>query len=148
MTTFSNSDEFEGTSFVRTSFRNATFRSCDVSGVTMRAVDTNGLEIDDHDLFFGSLVVNGVDVVPLVDAELNRLFPSGLQSARTPEGLREGYVAVHAAEETVASTPVGLVDTQVEVKVWPRRSATSSSPPTRGWAAASRSATSRSTRSA
>ncbi|WP_223253114.1 hypothetical protein [Arthrobacter sp. AFG7.2] len=31
----------------------------------------NGLDIDSHDLFFGSLFINGVDVVPLVDAELN-----------------------------------------------------------------------------
>ncbi|MGA8258364.1 MAG: hypothetical protein WB767_17480 [Nocardioides sp.] len=29
-----------------------------------------GLDIDSHDLTFGSLVVNGVDVVPLVEAEL------------------------------------------------------------------------------
>jgi hypothetical protein len=48
-----------------------------------------GLDIDSHDLFFGSLFVNGVDVVPLVDAELNREFPGReLQRAQTPEGLR------------------------------------------------------------
>ena len=41
----------------------------------MRSVDAGGLDIDSHDLFFGSLFVNGVDVVPLVDAELNRQFP-------------------------------------------------------------------------
>jgi hypothetical protein len=41
----------------------------------MRSVDVGGLDIDSHDLFFGSLIVNGVDVVPFVDAELNRQFP-------------------------------------------------------------------------
>jgi len=35
-------------------------RSLDFSGVTMRSVDVNGLDIDSHDLFFGSLIVNGV----------------------------------------------------------------------------------------
>ena len=76
-------------------------RFSDVSGVTMRSVDVDGLDIDSHDLFFGSLVVNGVDVVPLVDAELNRQFPGReLQKAQTPEGLREGWVAVQSAWQT------------------------------------------------
>src|SRR5262245_48621607 len=101
---------FEGATFLRTSFRGATLRSCDVSGVTMRSVDVGGLDIDSHDLFFGSLVVNGVDVVPFVDAELNRQFPGReLQKAQTPEGLRDGWVAVQSAwQETVAGTPVAL----------------------------------------
>lgn len=53
----------------------------------MRSVDVGGLDIDSHDLSFGTLVVNGVngvngldgldgvDVVPLVEAELDRQFP-------------------------------------------------------------------------
>ncbi len=107
---------FEGATFVRTSFRGATLRSCDVSGVTMRSVDAAGLDIDSHDLFFGSLIVNGVDVVPFVEAELNREFPGReLQRSQTPEGLREGWAAVQAAwETTVADTPPGLVDAHVE----------------------------------
>ena len=75
MTIDSGSQEFDGVTFVRTSFRGATLRSCDVSGVLMRSVEVGGLDIDSHDLFFGSLIVNGVDVVPFVDAELNRQFP-------------------------------------------------------------------------
>ena len=95
MTTYSGSKDFEGASFVNTSFKGATVRFSDVSGMTMRSVDVNGLEIDSHDLFFGTLLVNGVDVVPLVDAELNRRFPGReLQNAQTVEGLREGWEAV------------------------------------------------------
>ena len=75
MTVHSNTKEFEGATFVRTSFRGAVLKSCDVSGVTMRSVDVGGLDIDSHDLFFGTLIVNGVDVVPFVEAELNRQFP-------------------------------------------------------------------------
>jgi hypothetical protein len=116
MATYSGTNEFEGATFVRTSFKGATWRFSDLSGVTMRGVDLNGLDIDSHDLFFGSLVVNGVDVVPLVDAELNRQFPGReLQKAQTPEGLREGWAAVQAAwQETVADTPQDLVNAHVE----------------------------------
>lgn len=116
MTTFSGADDFTGATFVRTSFKGATLRFSDVSGVTMRSVDVDGLDIDSHDLFMGSLVANGVDVVPLVDAELNRQFPGReLQKAQTPEGLREGWLAVQAAwQETVTGTPREMVDAHVE----------------------------------
>ncbi len=111
MTTYSGT-EFEGATFVKASFKGATLRNCDVSGVTMRGVDLNGLDIDSHDLSFGSLFVNGVDVVPLVEAELNRQFPGReLQKAQTPEGLREGWVAVQAAWQTTeADTRPEMVD--------------------------------------
>jgi hypothetical protein len=116
MTTYSGTMEFEAATFFKASFKSATFRSCDVSGVTMRSVDVDGLDIDSHDLFFGSLFVNGVDVVPLVDAELNRRFPGReLQKAQTPDGLRQGWVAVQSAwQTTVAGTPPDLVDAHVE----------------------------------
>ena len=116
MAIYSDTRDFEGATFVRTSFKGATLRSSDISGVTMRSVDVDGLDIDSHDLFFGSLFVNGIDVVPLVDAELNRQFPGReLQKADTPEGLRDGWVAVQAAwETTVIETPRELVDAHVE----------------------------------
>jgi hypothetical protein len=116
MTTYSGTDEFEGATFVRTSLRGATLRFSDVRGVTMRSVDVGGLDIDSHDLGFGSLLVNGVDVVPLVEAELDRRFPGReLRTATTPDGLRAAWVAVQAAwQETVAGTPPELVDAHVE----------------------------------
>jgi hypothetical protein len=116
MTIYSGTKEFEGATFVKASFKGAKLRFSDVSGVTMRSVDVDGLDIDSHDLFFGRLFVNGVDVVPLVDAELNRQFPGReLQKAQTPEGLLEGWVAVQSAwQTTVAGTPPTLVDAHVE----------------------------------
>ena len=116
MTTYSGTKEFEGATFVEASFKGATLRFSDVSGVTMRSVDVGGLDIDSHDLFFGGLFVNGVDVVPFVDAELNRQFPGReLQKAQTPQGLREGWVAVQSAwRTTVEGTPADLVDAHVE----------------------------------
>jgi hypothetical protein len=116
MTTYSDTKEFEGATFVKASFKGATMRLSDVTGLTMRGVDVDGLDIDSHDLFFGSLIVNGVDVVPLVDAELNRQFPGReLQKAQTPEGLRDAWVAVQAAwQQTVSETPPDLVDAHVD----------------------------------
>jgi len=76
--------DFEGATLVRTSFKGATLRGCDASGVTTRSVDVGGLDIDSHELSFGTLIVNGVngvngldglDVVPLMEAELDRQFP-------------------------------------------------------------------------
>lgn len=116
MTTYFGTKEFEGATFVAASFKGATFRFSNVSGVSMRGVDVDGLDIDSHDLFFGSLFVNGVDVVPLVDAELNRQFPGReLQKAQMRKGLREGWnVEQFAWQETVTGTPLDLVDAHVE----------------------------------
>ena len=116
MTTDSSLQDFEGATFIKTSFKGATMRACDLSGVTMRSADVDGLDIDGHDLLFGSLIVNGVDVVPLVDAELNRQFPGReLQNAQTPGGLRDGWVAVQAAwATTVADTPPEMVHAHVD----------------------------------
>lgn len=116
MTTYSRTREFAGTTFIQASFKHASWRFSDVSGATMRGMDVDGLDIDSHDLFFGSLIVNGVDVVPLVDAELNRRFPGReLQKAQTPEGLREGWAAVQSAWRiTVDGTPRDLWDAHVE----------------------------------
>ncbi|TIC81709.1 DinB family protein [Nocardioides sp. GY 10127] len=115
MTTYSGK-EFEGATFVGASLRGATVRFSDLTGVKIRESDVGGLEIDSHDLFFGSLLVNGVDVVPLVAAELNRRFPGReLQNARTPQGLREAWVAVQGAwASLVSSTPREVWDTQVD----------------------------------
>ncbi len=116
MKIYSDTKEFEGATFVQASFKGATIRYSDLSGVKMSGVDVGGLDIDSHDLFFGQLLVNGVDVVPLVDAELNRQFPGReLQKAQTPEGLRDGWIAVQSAwQTTVDETPMNLVDARVD----------------------------------
>ena len=115
MSTFENSREFAGATFFRTSLRGATLRQCDISGVTVRGTELNGLDLDSHDLAFGTLLVNGVDVVPFVEAELDRLFPGRAQSrSRTPDGLRESWAAVQDAwQETLGATPPELVDAHV-----------------------------------
>ncbi len=61
----------------------ARFVEADLSGVVMRGVDVQGADIDAPWLLDGegSLRVNGVNVAPFVDAELNRRFPG---RARAP----------------------------------------------------------------
>lgn len=115
MSTIENSREFAGARFLRTSFRGATLRQCDISGVTVRGTELNGLDLDSHDLAFGTLLVNGVDVVPFVEAEPDRLFPGrALSRSRTPDGLREGRTAVQDAwQSTLEATPPELVDAHV-----------------------------------
>lgn len=114
MTNFSG-DDLSGATFSGVDLSGARFRGADLSGVVMRSVDVGGLDLDSHDLAMGTLVVNGVDVVPLVEAELDRRFPGrALRLAQDPAGLRDGWVAVQDAwAETVATTPRELWDAHV-----------------------------------
>src|SRR5690349_22751331 len=85
----------------------ARFVRSDLSGAVMRAVDIEGAEIDAPWLLEGDggLRVNGVDVIPLVEAELNRRFPGrAARRATTPDGLRAAWAGVEA---TWAATLVG-----------------------------------------
>ena len=106
--------------FSERNLRGARFDSSDLSGAVMRGVDIAGAEIDSPWLIEegGPLFVNGIDVVPYVDAELNRRFPGrALRRAETPEGLREAWAAIEGTWDTTmaraSSLPVGSVDVSV-----------------------------------
>jgi hypothetical protein len=120
MATFTSSDDLQGAEFVDANLRGARFRRTDLSGVVMRAVDARGADIDAPFLFKGesSLRVNGVDVVPLIEAELNRRFPGrAARRATDPDGLRAAWAALErtwaATLERVAAMPAGTVDVSV-----------------------------------
>jgi hypothetical protein len=120
MTTFNRSDDLQGAEFLDANLSGARFVGADLSGVVMRGVDLPGADIDAPWLSEGQsfLLVNGVDVVPLVEAELNRRFPGRSQRrARDPDGLREAWAVVErswaAALERVAAMPDGTVDESV-----------------------------------
>jgi len=69
----------------------ATFRACDLHGVVMRGVETSDMTIDGEIL---RLVVNGVDVVPLVEAELDRRHPDRPRfRPTTADGFRDAWDA-------------------------------------------------------
>ncbi len=120
MTTFSRSDDLQGAEFVDADLRGARFIRTDLSGVVMRAVDVQGADIEAPWLFDGEgfLRVNGVDVIPLVDAELNRRFPGRAdRRAADPEGLRAAWVLLErtwvATLERVTAMPASTVDVSV-----------------------------------
>ena len=74
--------------------RGARFVDTDLRGAVLRGVDVDGMEVDSPWLLEGgaTLVVNGVDVAPLVDAELTRRFPGrDTRRASDPEGLRAAW---------------------------------------------------------
>lgn len=116
---FDGSQDLSGAEFEGVSLHGARFRACDLSGAVMRAMDVDGAEIDAPWLLEGgSLIINGVDVAPYVDAELDRRFPGrGLRRADSPAALAVAWAAVEAAwADAVAraeAMPPGAVDVSV-----------------------------------
>lgn len=121
MATFTRSDDLQGAQFVDADLHEARFVRADLSGAVMRGVDVGGLEIDSPWLLEdgGPLLVNGVDIVPLVDAELDRRFPGRSERHATdPAALRSAWAAVQrswaSALERAAALPDGAVDESVD----------------------------------
>lgn len=120
MATFSRSDDLRGAEFVGADLSGARFVGADLSGVVMRAVDVSRGDIDAPWLFDGGsfLRVNGVDVIPFVEAELNRRFPGRAdRRAGDPDGLRAAWAALErtwaGTLARVAAMPAGTVDVSV-----------------------------------
>ena len=106
--------------FTNRSLRASRFIGCDFGEVVIRGSEIAGMELDSPWLFEGTggLVVNGVDVAPFVDGELNRRFPGReLRAARDPAGLTAAWDAVERTwAETIAralAMPAGTVDASV-----------------------------------
>ncbi len=121
MADVTRSDKVRAAEFVDADLHGARFVRADLSGVVMRAVDVTGADIDAPWLLDGesSLHINGVDVAPLVEAELNRRFPGRAdRRARDPDGLRAAWAALErtwaATLERTAGMPAGTVDVQVD----------------------------------
>ncbi len=107
--------------YVEVSFHGARFVRSDLSAAVMRGVDVAGADIDSPWLLEGgsSLLVNGVDVVPFVEAELNHRFPGRSERvAEDPDGLRTAWASVERAWagtlERVEAMPAGAVDVSAD----------------------------------
>jgi len=120
MATFTRSDDLGGSTFVDADLRGARFVETDLSGVVMRGVQVDNADIDAPWLpHGGTFLVNGVDVIPFVEAELNRRFPGRAdQRAKDPEGLRAAWAALErtwaATLDRVAAMPEGTVDVSID----------------------------------
>ncbi|MFI7068236.1 DinB family protein [Kribbella sp. NPDC050124] len=120
MARFGAADELRGAEFVGVNLRGARFVESDLSGVVMRGVEVRDVDVDapwlaEGDAFFR---VNGVDVTPFVEAELDRRFPGRSERrAQDPDGLRAAWAASErawaAVLERVAAMPDGVVDVSV-----------------------------------
>jgi hypothetical protein len=121
MATFSEADDLRGAEFADVDLTGSRFVGSDLSGVVMRGVQVDGADIDAPWLLSGdaSLLVNGVDVVPFVEAELNRRFPGRAERRATdPDGLGAAWAVLErtwaATVERVAGMPAGTVDLSVD----------------------------------
>ena len=120
MTEFREQD-LAGACFERVSLRGATFTRVQLNDARMRGVDFSGTQVRGS-LFHGSrmrgvelvdveisgelqnVVVNGVDIAPLVDAELNRRMPERARMRPDDtDGFREAWAILERLwEGTVA----------------------------------------------
>jgi hypothetical protein len=121
MTSFTRADKLQEATFTGTDLSDSRFVGANLSRVVMRGVGVPGLDIDSPWLFEDDsfLLVNGVDVLPFVDAELNRRFPGRAgRRADDPEGLRAAWAALErawsAAAERVAAMPAGTAEKSVD----------------------------------
>jgi|SRR4051812_27087041 uncharacterized damage-inducible protein DinB len=86
--TFQGSD-LSGARFNQVTFNGARFRGCDLHSVDMRGVEISNTTISGE---IRNLVINGVDVAPLVEAELDRKYPDLVKfRPTTPDGFREAW---------------------------------------------------------
>jgi hypothetical protein len=99
VTRFVQRPDYEGADFIDLSMADATFREVDLSGARMRGVLLLDADIDGA---IDGLRVNGVEVMPLIEAELDRLHPERLRlRPSTPEAMRD---AVDVIEELWQAT--------------------------------------------
>jgi hypothetical protein len=110
MTRF-HGQNLDGAGFERVSLRGATLHSVDLTGAQFRGVAFNGsrmrgVELIDVNIYgeLQNVVVNGVDVAPLVEAELNRRMPERAKMrADDSDGFRDAWTILERLwEDTVA----------------------------------------------
>jgi uncharacterized damage-inducible protein DinB len=102
--------ELQGSRFEQVDLTGAVFRTSDLSNVKFRAVDFTGVTMRSVDLInvditasIENLTINGVDIGPYVESELDRRFPlRAKMRPTTPEGFREAWDTVERLwDETV-----------------------------------------------
>lgn len=110
MTEFRDED-LSGARFERVSFRDASMWKVNFSGAEIRGAEMHGLQMRGVELanvtITGELlnvVVNGVDIAPLVEAELDRRMPERAKMrAETSDGIREAWAILQRLwAETIA----------------------------------------------
>lgn len=95
-----------GAEFRATDLSRASFRGADLSGVEMRGVELVDVRIDGE---IQNLLINGVDVAPLVEAELDRRHPLRPKMRPSdPAGFREAWDIVERLWDGTVERACGL----------------------------------------
>jgi hypothetical protein len=98
--------DLSGARFRDVDLSGARFHEIDLSGVVMR-----GVELCNVDLYgeIENLTINGVDVGPLIDAELNRRYPDRAKMRPTdPAGFRDAWDTVERLWDGTVQRARGL----------------------------------------
>jgi hypothetical protein len=108
--------DLSGSRFKNVDLSGSQFRNVYLSGASVRGVYAEALEVDG---WFGSLSVNGVDVVPLVEAELDRRDPDRvLVRPEDADGYRAAWAVIERrwqdAVERARRLPPALLHERVE----------------------------------
>jgi hypothetical protein len=81
--------DLSGSRFWASDLNGAQFRGVELHGVVMRGVELADVDISGE---LRNVTVNGVDIVPLVEAELDRRYPTRAKMRPTdPSGFREAW---------------------------------------------------------
>jgi hypothetical protein len=87
--------DFSGARFEQVDFSRAWFRNVYFTGATLRGAWLEDVDIDGE---IRNVRINGVDIVPLVEAELNRRYPERMKlDPADPDGFREAWAIIERA---------------------------------------------------
>ena len=109
-------EDLSGSRFLRVDLTDSEFRDADLSrvrfrGVAFHGVVMRGVELGDVNISgeIKNLVINGVDVAPFVDAELDRRDPDRVKMRPTdPAGFREAWDIVERRWDGTVERARGL----------------------------------------
>jgi uncharacterized damage-inducible protein DinB len=109
-------DDLSGVEFVEKNLDGAWFRRCDLRGAHIRGSDLTGAEIDGD---IDGMTIHGIEVAPLVEAELDRRHPErAALRARDADSMRSGWAGLEAmwasTMERVAAMPRETVETSID----------------------------------
>ena len=111
---------FEELSLAETRFHDVTLRNAVFDWVDMRGVQIKGAWFQDVTINadIGNVVINGVDVVPLIEAELDRRHP-GREKMRPvdPQGYREAWDLLERLWEGTVERARGFTEEQLHQRV-------------------------------
>jgi uncharacterized protein YjbI with pentapeptide repeats len=104
-----------GAEFRAVDLAHATFRGVDLCGVVMRGVELGNVDIRGE---IDNLTINGVDIGPLVDAELNKRYPQRAKMRPAdPAGFREAWKILERLWSETVDRASGLEPELLHVSV-------------------------------